>query len=304
VSAGKRARRSVDGVLLLDKPRGITSQRAVSSVKRLTNAAKVGHTGTLDPLATGLLPLTFGEATKFSQTLLDADKRYLAIVQLGITTTTADAEGEVLEKRPVDASASDIGAILSRFVGESEQTPPMYSALKVQGKPLYAYARGGVEIDRKPRRIRIASLDLIEQQGDQITIDVRCSKGTYIRVLAEDIGAALGCGASLAGLRRTEVGPFGLDAAIALDAFEAMSEADRLARIAPADTLLQALPRVDLDLAEADRLIQGQRVALDAPAQGLVRVYGGGASFIGVAEVSAQSELVARRLVAANPRKP
>ena len=207
------ARRQVDGVLLLDKPRGLSSNHALQKAKRLFNAAKAGHTGTLDPMATGLLPLTFGEATKFSQMLLDADKSYEATVTLGVVTDTGDAEGQVLERQSVTADAQDIAAALNAFRGEIEQIPPMYSALKRDGRPLYEYARAGIELERAPRRVVIHALEMLDGglDGSSFGFRVRCSKGTYVRTLAMDIGRALGCGAHLSALRRTAIGPFGLD---------------------------------------------------------------------------------------------
>lgn len=299
-----KPRRAIDGVLLLDKPHGITSQRAVSRVKALTGAAKVGHTGTLDPMATGLLPLTFGEATKFSHALLDADKSYLAVVQLGVTTTTGDAEGEVLRREAVTVDRTGIEAVLSAFLGESEQIPPMYSALKYAGKPLYEYARSGIDIERRPRPIRIAALTLVRHDSDRIVIAVDCSKGTYIRVLAEDIGRALGCGASLADLRRTRVGRFTVDDAVELEVYEALDESGREARLMPVDALVQEVPRVDLGASDARRLTRGQSVSTSNIQPGVVRVYGADGGFLGVADVSAESDLVPRRLVSTNERKP
>lgn len=293
------ARQNLSGVLLLDKPAGITSQRAVSRVKGLTNAAKVGHTGTLDPMATGLLPLTFGEATKFSHTLLEADKAYRAVVQLGITTTTGDAEGEVVERREVKVDRASAETAIASFVGETEQTPPMHSALKVSGKPLYAYARAGQDVERAPRRIRISRAEVVDLDGVQLTIDVECSKGTYIRVLAEDLGRALGCGGSLVGLRRTRVGRFCIEDAVALDTLGEMDESERIAQLMAADALVEDLPRVDLASDDAARLLRGQVVNRAQDVDGLVRVYGPDAAFLGVADAFSD-RVVARRLVAVN----
>ncbi len=297
-----RARRAIDGVLLLDKPAGITSHTAVARVKALMRAQKVGHTGTLDPMATGLLALTFGEATKFSHALLDADKRYVATVRLGVTTTTGDLEGEVTARSSVAVDHARVEAVLACFRGEIEQTPPMYSALKHAGKPLYAYARAGTEIPREPRRIRIDSLELTGQDADEIILEIACSKGTYIRVLAEDIGAALGCGACLAALTRTRVGRFGLEDATGLDALNAMSDVERLHVLLPVDALVSELPRLELDQEGASRLLLGQTVlqAQGGP-EGLVRVYGPGAGFLGVAEAAGPNRLVPRRLIATKP---
>jgi tRNA pseudouridine55 synthase len=303
VSGNARVRRALDGVLLLDKPAGITSQAAVSRAKRALGAAKVGHTGTLDPLATGLLPLTFGEATKFSQTLLDADKAYLATVRLGVTTTTGDLEGDVLRTAPVDVDRSQVEAALNPFRGEIVQIPPMYSALKHAGKPLYEYARAGTEVPRAPRRVTVRSLALEGFATPDFSIRVVCSKGTYIRVLGEDIGQALGCGATLAALRRTHVGDFSLDAAIALDALEAMQPTERLRWLLPVDALLAALPSLELGADDARRIAQGQAVRCPGKLLGLVRLYGTGQGFLGVAEASDAGDLVPRRLVSTAPAK-
>jgi tRNA pseudouridine55 synthase len=224
---GRRTRkgRRVDGILLLDKPLGVSSNHALQRVKRLFNAQKAGHTGNLDPLATGVLPICLGEATKVSAFLLDADKRYLGKVKLGVRTRTADAEGEVIETREVgELDEARVRAVLQRFLGEIEQVPPMHSAIKVDGQPLYKLAHQGLEVERKPRRVTIYSLDLLSIAGDILEIDVRCSKGTYIRTLAEDIGEALGCGAHLAGLVRTEAGPFRLEEAVDMPSLEHLAE--------------------------------------------------------------------------------
>ncbi|WP_323004146.1 tRNA pseudouridine(55) synthase TruB [Denitromonas sp.] len=230
-----RRRDPVDGVLLLDKPQGISSNAALQRARNALGAAKAGHTGTLDPMATGLLPLAFGESTKFSQTLLDADKGYEATVLLGVTTTTGDAEGEVLDRKPAAFSADEIRAAARAFVGEVEQLPPMFSALKHAGKPLYAYAREGIDIERKRRRVMIHALDCEPTGPDGFVMRVRCSKGTYIRTLAEDIGNRLGCGAHLTALRRTRIGPFAIDSAVTLDAVEAATIDDARAMLAPVE---------------------------------------------------------------------
>ncbi|HET7794053.1 MAG TPA: tRNA pseudouridine(55) synthase TruB, partial [Rhizobacter sp.] len=210
-------KRAVHGVLLLDKPLGLSSNDALQKAKRLYRAEKAGHTGTLDPLATGLLPLCFGAATKFSQVSLEADKTYRATLKLGVTTRTADAEGEVLQTREVQVTREQIEAACERFTGEIAQVPPMHSALKRDGKALYEYARAGIEVEREARQVTIHAIAIIGWQHDELTLDVRCSKGTYIRTLAEDIGEALGCGAHLSALRRTASGPLTLDAACTLE---------------------------------------------------------------------------------------
>ncbi|HEV7393472.1 MAG TPA: tRNA pseudouridine(55) synthase TruB [Burkholderiales bacterium] len=296
-SSERKRGRAVNGVLLLDKPMSITSQGAVTRVKSLFEAAKAGHTGTLDPMATGLLPVTFGEATKFSQALLDADKAYLATVRLGLTTTTGDLEGETLTRSAVEVDRSQIDAAVAHFRGEIVQTPPMYSALKHAGKPLYEYARAGTDVVRVPRRVTIHALRVDRYEGPELRIDVACSKGTYIRVLAEDIGQALGCGATLVGLRRTRVGAFSVDDAVTLDALSSMTDDVRSRHLRPVDALLAGLPALELDADQTQRMVRGQVVALQPTIIGLVRVYGRGSRFLGVAEASPDGHLVARRLL-------
>ena len=293
-----RAREAVDGVLLLDKPSGITSQTAVARVKNLYNAAKAGHTGTLDPMATGLLPIALGEATKFSSALLDAGKGYLATVRLGTTTTTGDLEGEVTATRAVGVDRAQIESVLERFRGAIEQTPPMYSALKHQGKPLYAYAREGLDIERAPRTVTIEALDLEAFDPPDARLRVKCSKGTYIRVLAEDIGAALACGACLAALRRTEVDRFTVANAIALDALDGLTREQRRGALLPVDAMLLGLPAVALDAGATDRVLQGGQVAGGRAEPGLVRLYGPDQAFLGVADAAPEGVLQPRRLVA------
>ena len=292
--------RAVDGVVLLDKPPGITSHAAVQVVRRLFRAAKGGHTGTLDPLATGLLPVCLGEATKFSHLLLESDKAYLATIRFGVTTTTGDMEGEIVERSPVNISWHDAGRALERFVGEIQQIPPMYSAIKQGGQPLYKLARAGREVQRVPRRIVIRNLDLVDFAGDLLTIRVRCSKGTYVRVLAEDIGRELGCGGCLSALRREAVGGFALSSgAVTLEQLGQLTAAERDASLLPADTLVAFLPRVDLDATGTRRLTLGQPVETSrAGASGLARVYGPGPEFLGVAEIMTPGHIVPRRLTA------
>jgi tRNA pseudouridine55 synthase len=293
----KPARQRIDGVLLLNKPVGITSNAALQKAKWLLNARKAGHTGTLDPFADGLLPLCFGEATKFSAYLLDADKRYRAVLRLGITTRTGDPEGEVLTTREVTSSCADVGAALPAFVGEIEQTPPMHSALKHQGRPLYEYARAGVEIARPPRRVTIRALELLDCALPSAVLDVRCSAGTYVRTLAEDIGSTLGCGAHLTALTRTASGGFSLEHAHTLSELEALDADARQALLLPADCLVAHLPKVQLDAADAASLCQGRSVPQEADAAGLTRVYTTTGAFIGLAEAVA-GQLVPRRLIA------
>lgn len=273
----RQPRRQLHGVILLDKPLGLSSNDALQKVRRLLRAEKAGHTGTLDPLATGLLPLCFGAATKFSQVSLDADKRYIATVKLGVTTTTGDAEGDVLQTRPVTAdqvNQRSIAQACERFTGPIEQVPPMYSALKHQGKALYEYAREGIEIERPARQVTLHRIDILNWHDDVLELDVQCSKGTYIRTLAQDIGEALGCGAHLIGLRRTGSGGVTLDGAVTLEALEALSEPERDTHLLPADILLNDWPEVLLIESEAMRFLTGlrRRTRLaDAPQ---VRVYG------------------------------
>ena len=252
----------VDGVLVLDKPLGLSSNTAMMAVRRLLDAPKAGHGGTLDPLATGVLPLLFGEATKFAADLLEADKTYEAVLRLGVVTTTGDGEGEIVQERPVAVDAVAVAAACGRFTGWIEQVPPMHSALKRDGRPLYAYAREGVVVDRAPRRVRIDAIDVLAFEPPLLTVEVRCSKGTYVRTLAEDIGTALGCGAHLAGLRRTVAGPASIARSVTLDALTAMAPADRAGVLLPIDALLRTMPRVDLERGDAERLRQGQRVVL------------------------------------------
>ncbi len=283
-------RRHLDGVLLFDKPLTLSSNIALQKVRRLFQAEKAGHTGTLDPLATGLLPICFGEATKFSNALLDADKTYRAQVKLGQTTTTGDAEGEITSTCVVALGESQVREVLRNFMGEIQQLPPMHSAIKHQGKPLYEYIRKGETIARESRNVTIHELVLECFAGDELEITVRCSKGTYIRTLAEDIGKALGCGAHLQGLRRTAITRFRLEDAYSWPQLEAMTMPEREACLLPLDCLLQDLPMLELDAVQVTRMAQGQRLAIDtALPDGKVRLYGAG-KFIGV------GELLGRRL--------
>lgn len=290
-------RRKVDGVLLLDKPLGVSSNAALQKARWLFNAEKAGHTGTLDPLATGLLPLCFGEATKFSGMLLDADKAYEATVRLGIVTDTADAEGQVLATRPVTTNEADVRAILSHFTGAIEQIPPMHSALKRDGVPLYELARKGVEVERAPRQVTIHALELLAWHGDRFDLRVTCSKGTYVRTLAADIGAALGCGAHLAALRRTRVGALSLTAAVTVEQIEALAPEARDSLLQPADALLADLPVAELGALEAHRLLHGQPVRWSGEPDSRYRLHGP-QGFIGLGEVAADGWLQPKRLIA------
>ncbi len=296
-------RRALHGVLLLDKPLGWTSNDALQKAKGMLRAVKGGHTGTLDPLATGLLPLCFGAATKFSQASLDADKRYLATLRLGQRTSTGDGEGEVVEERPVALDLAAVQAACARFTGEIDQVPPMHSALKHQGKPLYEYARAGVHVERAPRRVRIHAIEVIEWQAATLVIAVSCTKGTYIRTLAEEIGAALVCGAHLSALRRTGSGLLDVAQAVTLEALQALSEAERDALLLRPDALVADWPAVHLHDDEAGRFLTGLRrrvILADAPA---VRVYrrppeppDAPQAFLGTAHITA-GELIADRLL-------
>jgi tRNA pseudouridine55 synthase len=290
-------RQRLDGVVLLDKPLGMSSQGAVTAVKRALNADKAGHTGTLDPMATGLLPICLGEATKYSQDLLDANKSYVARIRFGANTDTGDAEGQVVSSFPLPQFANDaaiqaaLTALLPAFTGPILQVPPMYSALKRDGKPLYEYARAGVELERDARSVIIHAIAWTEVQWPEATLEVSCSKGTYIRVLAEDLGAALGCGAHLVGLRRTEVGHLSLAQSISLDDL-LRTTANYADFVLPVDALLQTLPRLTVDEQQAKRLEMGQRVPLIGSAkfplaEALVRIYRATAAphnFIGTAD--------------------
>lgn len=302
----KRQRLLLDGVLLLDKPVGLSSNDALIKAKRLLNAKKAGHTGTLDPFATGLLPLCFGEATKFSQDLLEADKTYETVVHLGIRTSTGDTEGETLEQRDVAATREQIEAVLAQFRGAIEQVPPMHSALKRDGKPLYEYARQGITLERAARQVTIHALELLAYEAPFLTLRVTCSKGTYIRVLGEDIGAALGCGAHLKALRRTQVGSLTLDGCVTLEQLAAIEEARRVALLAPVDALLSTFPAVELPEVLAQRFLHGQRLALGKEnvslpqAEGRVRVYAQeGGRLLGTALLQAYGVLAPERLVVA-----
>lgn len=292
----KKTWKQVDGVLLLDKASGMTSNDALQKARRLFSAAKGGHTGTLDPMATGLLPLCFGEATKFSADLLDADKTYEADVKLGITTDTGDAEGQVLTNAAVTTSIADVERLLPRFTGPIKQVPPMHSALKRDGRPLYELARQGIEVEREARDVTIHALDMLGLEGDVLRLRVSCSKGTYIRVLAADIGQALGCGAHLTALRRTQVGDLVLERSVTLSQLELQDEVQRGTHLLPVDALLQSLPAVHLAAAEANRFSHGNPVTLPTGLLGKIRVYAEG-RLLGVGEPGPGSLLWPKRLV-------
>lgn len=294
----RRIKRPISGVILLDKPAGLSSNQALQQVRRLYQAAKAGHTGSLDPFATGLLPVCLGEATKFSHFLLDADKVYRATMRLGVTTTTGDTEGEILETRAVRVTREGFEAVLPRFRGEIQQVPPMYSALKHQGKALYEYARDGVDIERAPRKVAIYHLELEALDGDEAVISVTCSKGTYIRTLAEDIGHALGCGAHLTALRRLETGGFTLEQALTMAQLEAMTPDQRDAVLQSPDVLVRELPMVLLDRESAFYLGRGQAVWKSGPIPaGYLRLYEEPDRFLGLGELDAEGRVAPRRLV-------
>jgi tRNA pseudouridine55 synthase len=275
----------LDGVLLFDKPLELSSNVAMQKVRWLFSAEKAGHTGTLDPLATGLLPICFGEATKYTIALLDADKGYRATIRLGQKTTTGDAEGEVIETRPVAVNEAQVLAVLARFLGESQQLPPMHSAIKHLGKPLYEYIRKGETVERELRQIVIHELKLERLQGEELEFSVLCSKGTYVRTLAEDISEALGCGGHLIALRRTSIGEFDLSEALTMEQLESMGEVQRDACLMPLDRLVQNLPILELDSVQATRLARGQRLGLtDSHSDGKRRLYAEG-RFIGLGEL-------------------
>jgi tRNA pseudouridine55 synthase len=290
-----------DGVLLVDKPAGITSTRALALAKRALGARKAGHTGTLDPFATGLLPLVFGEATKFSRFLIDADKSYVATLLLGVTTTTGDTEGEAVTRKPVTASLAEIEAISRELLGVSQQIPPMHSAVHVQGQRLYDLARQGVTITRQPREVRIDRLEIVSFVGEKLVISVKCSKGTYMRTLAESIGERLGCGAYLTDLRRTETGGFCVEDAATPEALQEMGESRARGRLLPLEVLVASIPRGDLGEHEAWAIRNGQELpAAPGWKEGELAIYGPAGEFIGVGRV-AGGQLAAARLLSTGP---
>ena len=300
----RRGGRNLNGILLLDKSQGVTSNGALQMAKKMFAAAKAGHTGSLDPLATGMLPICFGEATKFSQFLLDADKRYRVTAQLGVSTETGDADGEVRETRPVDVTEPRVLEALDRFLGEIEQVPSMYSAIKHNGTPLYKLAREGITVERKPRRVTIHEIsDARLEEGDRLSFDVACSKGTYVRSLVEDLGEMLGCGAHVAALRRLSAGPYPAERMLTLEqlgeikaagGFEAIDEL-----LLPLSTSVADWPRVALGETSAYSLRQGQPVMTsDRPMDGWVSIYEASTdTFMGVGEVLEDGRIAPRRLV-------
>ena len=303
----KANKRKINGVLVLDKPIGATSNAALQIVKRLFEAAKAGHTGSLDPLATGVLPLCFGEATKFSQYLLEANKRYLATFKLGVATTTGDAEGEIMATAEVPAlELNEIDTVLNQFRGKIEQTPSMYSALKVNGQPLYKLARQGIEVERKSREVTILRYDVLEYENDLLKVDIECTKGTYVRSLAEDLGKVLGCGAHVAELRRIKSGPYEVAVSVTIAELEKMKEEGGLAQLdallLPVESSIADWPAINLTELTAGYFKQGQAVQVaHVPSNGLVRIFSEVESndpvFIGVGEILEDGKVAPRRLV-------
>lgn len=294
----KRTKRAINGVLLLDKPLGFSSNQAVQKVKWLFSAAKAGHTGTLDPLATGLLPICLGEATKFAQYVTDADKTYLATLKLGVTTNTGDAEGEVLVTKSVNITRAQFESACAKFIGEISQTPPMYSALKHEGKALYEYARAGVDIERKARLVTIQHITVEAFEADVATITVTCSKGTYIRTLAEDIGALLDCGAHLIGLRRTETAGYVLKQSITVEQLEALTVEARDALLLPVDSAIESLPKIILNADSSHYLAQGQAVWQSGKTpEGDLRLYSQNNQFLGLGFLQDDGKIAPKRLI-------
>lgn len=302
MSNTSRNKRTVNGVLLLDKPAGMTSNQCLQRAKRLFQARKAGHTGSLDKPATGLLPLCFGEATKFSGLLLNADKEYLATCRLGVQTTTGDADGEIISTLPVPRLTShDIEKFLDRFKGEITQVPPMYSALKQDGQRLYKLAYQGVEVERAPRKVHIYELELLEFNHDSLQIRVFCSKGTYIRTLVEDIGNAIGCKASIMALRRTHSGPFSSETMVTLEQLEHLAErgiAEVDSTLLPIDSLLVNIPDVHLTQTSSHYISQGSPVTVPGlPVEGMVRIYSDQDVLLGLGEVRDDGRLAPKRMI-------
>ena len=294
----KSLKREIDGVFLLNKPLGFSSNQALKKIQWLFNAKKAGHTGTLDPMASGLLPICIGEATKFSHRLLEANKTYIATIQLGVTTTTGDQEGEVVNQKDVVLKPNQLEETLQKFTGDITQIPPMFSALKFEGKPLYEYARQGIEIERKSRQVTIYDITLNKIEESIVILEVSCSKGTYIRTLAEDIGHALGCGAYLKGLERTQTGNFQLSDAFTIEAIEAMSMASREETLLPVDALLEGLSSIKLTLTETEAIKKGQAIDFNGKNDNELRLYGASGQFLGVGQPDLQGRLFPKRLIA------
>ncbi|MEB6337121.1 tRNA pseudouridine(55) synthase TruB [Serratia rhizosphaerae] len=309
MSRPRRRGRDIHGVLLLDKPQGLSSNDALQKVKRCYNANRAGHTGALDPLATGMLPICLGEATKFSQFLLDSDKRYRVIARLGQRTDTSDADGQIVQERPVNITQQQLDAALETFRGDIQQVPSMYSALKYQGKKLYEYARQGIEVPREARSITVYELKFIRWEGDELELEVHCSKGTYIRTITDDLGELLGCGAHVIYLRRLQVAKYPIERMVTLEQLNTLLEQAQAEGVAPGellDPLLMPMdspcadfPEVNLLPAVAGYVKQGQPVqAAGAPASGMVRITEGDAhKFIGVGEIADDGRVAPKRLV-------
>lgn len=303
----RRKGRVIDGILLLDKPAGITSNGALQRVKHLYGAAKAGHTGSLDPIATGVLPICFGEATKFSQFLLDADKGYIATIQLGVRTTTGDSEGDIVYERSVpELSDEAIESCLDSFRGEIDQIPSMYSAIKLNGQPLYKLARQGIEVERQPRRVTIMMLTLLERTHDQWVLNITCTKGTYVRSLAEDIGELIGCGAHVVGLRRRQAGPFAIEETCTLEKLEGLKtengERALDETLLPVSAAVADYPVIEMTALTASYFVQGQPVQIAGVIEeGLVSVYSEAIDdkiFVGVGEILDDGKIAPRRLIA------
>ncbi len=294
----KRVKRKIHGVLLLDKPLGYSSNQALQKIKWLFQAEKAGHTGTLDPLATGLLPICLGEATKFAQYVTDADKTYIANIKLGIKTATGDAEGDVISTKPVNVSRQQFEQTCQQFIGNISQIPPMHSALKHEGKALYKYAREGLEIERKARQVKIQHIAIVSLDGSDAVVNVRCSKGTYIRTLAEDIGSALGCDAHLTALHRIETAGYSIQDAVSIDQLETMSPEMRDQHLLPVDSAIEILPKVTINMDAAYYFKQGQ--AIWEPGQipdGSLRIYKEDGAFIGLGMRMEDGKIAPKRLV-------
>ena len=291
-------KREINGVFLLDKPLGFSSNQVLKKIQWLFNAKKAGHTGTLDPMASGLLPICLGEATKFSHHLLNANKTYIATIQLGMTTTTGDQEGEVVSEKEVILNEVQLKETLQKFMGDITQIPPMYSALKFEGKSLYEYARKGIEIERKSRQITIHDIKLMKIEASKMTVEVFCSKGTYIRTLAEDIGQALGCGAYLNALKRTQTGNFQVANAFSIEALETMAMSSREKVLLPIDTLLKGLSSIELTFTEIEAIKKGQSIDFNGKNLNELRLYSSSGQFVGVGQPDLQGRLLPKRLIA------
>lgn len=306
--ARRRKGRPVNGIVLLDKPLEISSNQALQQVKRLYFAQKAGHTGALDPLATGMLPICLGEGTKFSQFLLDTDKTYIVTAKLGVRTTTSDADGDVVSEKAVDVSEQQLMAALDKFRGKSQQVPSMYSALKYQGQPLYKYAREGIEVPREAREIEVFRLDLLRFEGDEVDLELHVSKGTYIRTIVDDLGELLGCGAHVSMLRRVSVGSYPRDKMLTLDELEALLQKAKSEEklpstyldevLLPMETALEGMPKVEVDTASVMYLRNGNPVQVSgAPLAGVVQVFCEQGEFLGVGQINDDGLVAPKRII-------